>query len=126
MPAADRIVVGRARHLARQFLESLALSLRDEQGGEDAEQHEEREDLHHVVEPRGGGCAGGTRGRAAGPQRTEDGLRNDGAHFARSGREAVRRGAVAGRETFAWHDESGCVGAYEQLAGRRFKRLDLD
>lgn len=84
MPAADGIVVGRAGHLARQFLERLALGLRDEQGGEDTEQHEERENLHHVIEPRGGGCAGGTRGRAARPQRTENSLCNDGTHFARS------------------------------------------
>lgn len=111
MPAADGIVIRRARHLARQFLERLTLGLRNEQGGEDAEKHEEGEDLHDVVEPRGGGSAGGARGCAARPQRTKDGLCNDGANLARRGREAVRRGAVAGGETFARYDESGCVGA---------------
>lgn len=82
MPAADGIVVRRARHLARQFLERLALCLRDERSGQETEQHEEREDLHHVVEPRGRVGAGGARLRAASPQWTEDGLCNDGAHFA--------------------------------------------
>lgn len=126
MPAADWIVIRRAGHLARQFLERLALRLGDEQGGEDAEQHEEREDLHHVVEPRGGGVAGGARGCAARPQRAEDGLCNDGANLARRGREAVRRRAIAGGEAFARHDERGCVGAYGPLARRDWKRHGLD
>lgn len=122
MPAADWIVIRRAGHLARQFLERLALRLWDEQGGEDTEQHEERKDLHHVVEPRGGGVAARARGCAARPQRAEDRLCNDGANLARRGREAVRRGAVPGGETFARHDESGCVRAYQPLAGQDSKK----
>jgi hypothetical protein len=35
-----------------EVLESPALRLRDKKGGEDTSQHESREDLHDMVEPR--------------------------------------------------------------------------
>ena len=51
MSRGDGIVVGRAGNLAGQLLEGATLGLGDEQGGEDTAEHEEGEDLHHVVEP---------------------------------------------------------------------------
>jgi len=59
------VVLRRAGHLAGQLLESLALGLRDEKGGEDTAQHEQGVDLHDVVEPGalvGGSCATGAEG----------------------------------------------------------------
>lgn len=61
--------VGGVVVLAAELLERLPLGLRDEQGREAAEQHEERVDLEHVVEPRavgapGGGAPGAERGNS--------------------------------------------------------------
>ncbi len=108
MPTTHRVIIRRPRDLTRQLLEGLALGLGDQQRGKDAAQHEEGEDLHDVVEPgRGvGGC-----GRASGAEGPEDDLGDDGADFARGGREAVRGGAVAGREAFTGDDEGCSVGA---------------
>lgn len=109
------VVVGCSRDLAGQLLESLALGLGDEEGGEDTAEHEEREDLHDVVEPWrlvvGGGMALGT-------EWSEDDLCDDGADLARGGGEAVGGGSVACWEAFSWHDEGGGVGAEveEELA----------
>ena len=104
----DGIVPPRARHLARQLLERLALRLGDERGGADAAQHEQGVDLHDVVEP---GRRVGARDGAARAQRADDHLGDDGADLARGGRQAVRGGAVARGEALAGHDEGGGVGA---------------
>ncbi len=106
MPRRNRIVISRAGHLTGQLLERLALSLGDQQGGENTAEHEEGEDLHDVVEPGRGGAAWGG---AAGPKGAEDDLGDDGADFARGGGETVRGGAVTGREAFAGYDEGGGV-----------------
>ena len=101
MTGRDGVVVRRARDLARQFFQRLALRLGDEEGGEAADQHEEGEDLHDVVEPWGFIA----RDTAAGSERAEDALRDDSADFAGSGGEAVRSGAVPSWEAFAGDDE---------------------
>lgn len=110
-----RVVVGRSGDFAGQLLEGLALRLGDQQRREDAAQHEQREDLHDVVEPGGGVLLGRV---ALDPEGTEDRLRDDGADLAGRGGEAVRGGAVAGREALAGDDEGGGVGAEveEELA----------
>ena len=109
------VVVGGSGDLASEFLEGLALGLGDEKGGEDAAQHEQGEDLHDVVEPRGGvfGCW-----VALGSQGPEHDLRDDGADLAGRRGDAVRGRAVAGREAFAGHDEGRRVGSEveEELA----------
>lgn len=93
--------------LTRQLLESLALSLGDEQTGEDTAQHEQSEDLHNMLEP-------GSVARVLGTlvhQRAEDTLGNDGTDLAGGGRDTVGGGTVAGGEALAGHDEGGSVGA---------------
>ena len=70
--------------------------------------HEQSIDLHDVVEPGRGIIRGDG---APGAQRADEDLRDDGAYFARGGRDAVGRGAVARGEAFAGDDEGGCVGA---------------
>lgn len=107
MARADGVVIRGAGDLARQLLEGATLGLGNQQGGEDAAEHEEGEDLHHVVEP-GRVVA---RVGAADAERAEDALRDDGSHFAGGGGEAVGGAAVPGREAFARHDEGGGVGA---------------
>ena len=108
MARGDGIIVGRSGHLAGQLLERLPLRLGDEQCGEDTAQHEERKDLHHVVQPGRVGRAGW---RTLLTERAEDALGHDGADLAAGGRETVRCGSVAGREAFTRDDESGCVGS---------------
>ncbi|KAH9822789.1 dnaJ homolog-like protein subfamily C member 21 [Teratosphaeria destructans] len=105
--------------LAGELLEGETLGLGDEEGGEAAEQHEEGEDLHDVVEPGGGRGGGvGVAGLGAGAEGAEDDLGDDGAELAGGGGEAVGGGAVAGGEALAGHDEGGGVGAEveEELA----------
>jgi len=78
MSGGDRVVVGRAWNFAGQLLESLALSLRDQESREATAQHEEGEDLHDVVEPwRFGRSFGSTLGS----ERTEDALSDYSANF---------------------------------------------
>nr|POE48707.1 hypothetical protein CFP56_38803 [Quercus suber] len=105
------VVLGGAGDLAGELLEGEAFGLGDEEGGEEAEQHEEREDLQDVVEP--GRLVGGGDGGvgAPGAERTDEDLGDDGADLARRGRKTVRGGAVAGGEALAGHDEGGGVGA---------------
>lgn len=90
------------RRLARQLLEGEARGLRDEERGEDAAEHEEREQLHQAVRPRA---------VVPGDEGQRDDLRDDGAELARRGREAVTRRPVPRREALARHDERGGVGA---------------
>ena len=108
VPRRRRIIVRRPGNLPGKFLEGLALRLGDQQRGEGTAEHEQREDLHDVVEPGGGGGSGG---RAALAEGAEDALGDDGADFAGCGADAVGGGAVAGGEAFAGDDEGGCVGA---------------
>ncbi len=109
MSRQKRIVILRARNLARQLLESLPLSLRDQKRRKQTHQHEECENLHDVIEPWGivgPGCS------AARTERAEDALSDDGTDFAGCGADAVGGGAVAGGETLAGDDECCCVGAF--------------
>lgn len=93
--------------LATELLKRLALGLGDAQRGEAAEQHEEGEDLEHVVQPRAVVVLGG----AARLEGRDGALADDGADLARGGRDTVGRGPVARREHLARHDEGGGVGA---------------
>lgn len=102
------VVVGRSGNFTGQLLESLALGLRDQESGEDTAEHEEREDLHDVVEPWRWVFRCGV---ALGSEGAKHDLGNDGADFAGCGRETVRGGAVAGWEAFSGHDKGGGVGA---------------
>ena len=115
MSGHDRIIVCRAGHLSSQLLQGLPLRFGNQQRGENPAKHEQGEDLHHVVQPRGRVLLGD---HALGPQGTEDDLGDDGADFSRCSAEAVGGGAVAGREAFAGDDEGGGVGAEveEELA----------
>lgn len=97
-----------AWNLSSELLESLALGLGDEEGGEDADEHEESEDLHDVVEPWG--AVGG--GSTAGVQGAEGDLSDDSANLARSSRDTVGSGSVAGREAFTWYNEGSSVGTW--------------
>lgn len=107
--AAWLTIVHRALDLPRQILQRFPLRLRDQEGGEEAAEHEEGEDLHDVVEPGRIVGSGGCTSLAKGPQND---LRDDGADFAGCGADAVGCGAVAGREAFAGDDKGGCVGAW--------------
>lgn len=98
--------------LTAELLKSAALGLGDQHRAEDTEQHEEREDLDDVVEPRvlvleGGGCGAG----AAGAERADDDLRDDGADLTGSGGQTVGGGSVASGEDLTGDDEGGGVGA---------------
>lgn len=90
------VVLRSTRNFASKLLESLALSLGDQKGGEATEEHEQSVDLHDVVEP--GGLVG--RSGAAGAEGTDEDLGDDGADFAGGGGDTVGGGAVAGWE--AW------------------------
>ena len=81
-----RVILRSAGHLASELLKGLALSLRDEEGSEDTAEHEECEDLHDVGEPR----CGVVRRCAAGIKSPKGDLRDNGANFAASCRDAVR------------------------------------
>jgi hypothetical protein len=69
-----------------QLLEGLALGLGDEEGGEDTAEHEQGVDLHDVVEPGAlvGGCC------AAGAERSDEDLGDDGADFTGGSGDTVR------------------------------------
>lgn len=84
-----RIEVWRPRDLASELLERLALRFRDQEGGEQTAEHKEGENLHDVVQPGRGGLAGCACDCAAGAERAEDALGDDGADLSGSGREAV-------------------------------------
>lgn len=89
-----------------QVLKSAALGLRDEESGEDTGEHEGGEDLHDVVEPRALVRVGDV---AAGSERSNGTLGDDGTDLARSSRDTVRGRPVAGGEALAGHDEGGSV-----------------
>ena len=112
---SDGIIVAGARHLTGQLLERLPLRLGDEVCGKEAAEHEEGEDLHHVVEPGGVGRA---RRCALLAQGAEDALGDDGADFPRGSRYAVGGRAVAGGEAFSGDDESGCVRAWRGIGSQ--------
>ena len=123
MAGCDGIVVGGAWHFAGQLFERLPFGFRDEEGGEDTAQHEEGEDLHHVVEPGG---VGGACGRALLAEGPEDALGDDGADFAGGGGDAVRGRPVAGGEAFTGYDERGRVGScYEESVMVNLEHSDL-
>jgi len=51
VPTIGRVVVGRSWDFTSELLKSLTLGFRDEERGEETAEHEQREDLHDVVEP---------------------------------------------------------------------------
>src|SRR5258708_1972083 len=51
VPRRVRIIISSTRHLTRELLKRLPLRLRDQQRREDTAEHEQREDLHDVIEP---------------------------------------------------------------------------
>lgn len=108
MSTGNGIIIGCSWYLARQFLESLAFGLWYQGSCEYAAQHEQGKNLHDMVKPRGSIFSG----RAACAKGPEDGLSNNSADFARSGRETVRGAAVTSGEAFTGHDKSSCIGAY--------------
>jgi hypothetical protein len=91
-----------------QVLKSAALGLRNEQGGEDTREHEGREDLHDMVEPRAGVGLGDI---STGSERRDGSLGDDGTDLARTSRDTVRGGPVASGEALSGHDEGGGVGS---------------
>ena len=61
-----------------EVLQSPPLCLRDEQGGEDTSEHEGREDLHDMVQPRVGILLGNM---ASGSKGSDSTLSDDGANL---------------------------------------------
>jgi len=110
MTSHNGIIVCRSWNLTRELLEGLALGLGDQKRGENTAQHEQREDLHNVVQPWAGSATSSTGLDAASTERTEHTLRNDGTDLAGGGGEAVGGGAVTGWEAFTGDDEGGGVG----------------
>lgn len=106
-----KLQVQRRGRFARELLQRAAFGFRHEERNEHAAQHEQREDLHDVVQPRTASVARAVRGRAFRHQRLRHDLRNDGADFAHRRRETMARRAVARRETLARDDERGGVRA---------------
>jgi uncharacterized membrane protein YgcG len=97
------VVFRSTRDLAGKLLESLTLGLRNEEGGEAAQKHEQGVDLHNVVEPR----ALVRRCGATGTERADEDLGDDGADFAGGGGDTVGGGTVTCWEALARHDEGG-------------------
>jgi hypothetical protein len=89
----SRVKLRSTRDLAGKLLESLALGLGDEEGGEAAQQHEEGVYLHDMVEPRALVRGGGTTRT----ERADEDLGDDGADLAGSGGDTVR-----GRTVTSW------------------------
>jgi hypothetical protein len=88
------VVFRSTRNLAGKLLESLALSLGNEERSEAAQQHEQGVDLHDVVEPRALVRSSG----ATGAERADKDLGDDGADLAGSGGDTVGGGTVASWE----------------------------
>ena len=103
--------------LVREVLERPAVGLGQEEGGEEAGEHEEGEELEDVGDPVvGAGLAADVL------QPGEADLGDDGTELARGGADAVRGRPVAGREDLAGDDERRRVGAEvleEVLGGER-------
>jgi hypothetical protein len=93
-----------------KVFKSPALRLRDKKGGEDTSQHESREDLHDVVEPRVLVRRLVFGVSAAYAERSNGTLRDDRADLARRSGDTVGGGTVACREALARYDEGGGVG----------------
>ena len=89
---------GRGLVLAGELLEGLALGLGDEEGGEAADQHEERVDLQHVVHPVVGAAV-------VVLERRDRPLPDDRPDLAARRRDAMRRRPVPRREHLPGHDE---------------------
>ena len=90
----------------RECLEGESLGLRNAEGGEDSEEHEEGVDLQDVVEPWV--CI---RLCCTANAKWSNGcLSNDRTDLSRSRRNTVRCASVSGRETFSRYDEGGCIG----------------
>ena len=109
MTSSNCIVFRCAWNLACELLKSLPLGLRDQETGENTAQHEERENLHDVVEPWGGSGTLGVWFGAPGSERTEHALSNDSTNFAGCSRDTVRGGPVTSGEAFAGNDKGGCI-----------------
>jgi hypothetical protein len=93
--------------LARQRLEARLLALWHEQARQHAQEHEQREDLHHAVNP-------GRRvivRRAALNHRRKENLRKHRAQLAHARAESVSRTAHARREDLGWRNERRGVGS---------------
>lgn len=101
-----------------QVLKCPALSLGNQEGGEDTREHECGEDLHDMVEPRR--LVRLASAVTAGTQRSNGTLSNDGTDFACSSRDTVGSGSVAGGEALSGNDERGGVGTPVE------KELDQD
>lgn len=102
-----RIVLWSTRDLTSKLFQCQALSLWDKESGEAAQQHEERENLKDVVEPR----AGVGRCGATSTERSDGGLSDDGSDLAGGGGDTVARGTVASWEALSGHDEGCRVGS---------------
>lgn len=108
MTRHGRVVVGSAGNLSGQFFKGLAFRFWNQKSSEDTAEHEEGEDLHDVVEPRGGIRV---RRSTLSDERAKDTLGDNGSNFSGRSTEAVRGRAVAGREHFTRDDEGGGIGA---------------
>lgn len=92
--------------LARQRLQPRLLTLGDQQTRQHTQEHEERENLHHAVDPGRGVIVA----RAPLDHGREEDLCKHGAQLAHSRAEAVARRAHAGREYLSGCDEGRGVG----------------
>jgi len=102
-------------NLTGKLFKSLALGLRDEESGEETEQHEKSEDLHDVRNEGkavlGVGTLGASGWSTSVLERTEHNLGNDGTDLSGGGRETVGGRSVTSGETLSGNDESSGVGA---------------
>lgn len=97
--------------LACDLFEGAALGFRKEEGDEGATEHEEREDLHEVVQPGRAGVALTALGGAFREERRGDDLGNDGTDLAAGGGDTVAGTTVAGGKALARYDEGRGVGS---------------
>lgn len=102
------VCAGRVHVLTGQLLQRPALRLRDQQTREDTAKHEQRKDLHDMLEPRRVG-----RARTSTPvdQRSKHALRDNGPDLTSRSADAVRGRPIPRGEALARNDERGGVGS---------------
>lgn len=111
VPSGMWIVVRSTWNLTSKLLESLTGSLWDQKRGTKTKQHDQRKDLHDVIDPWSGSRTSSSRWRADRLEWTEDNLCDNGTNLSGRGRDTVGGRAVTGWEDFSWHDEGSGVWA---------------
>lgn len=108
--SARALVQGRAR-FAGQLLQSPSLGFRNQEGDQGPAQHEERKDLHEMVQPGATIRAAAVLRSALVQQVRGDDLGNNSTNLARTRTQTVTRASVARGIAFTGDDEGGGVRA---------------